>query len=79
MTVRRSRWSRLSLSPEMSSEFAKCAHCGTWHVVGLVEWGGVLIKTCPHIPTVMIAKAIIRDPDEDNPISATYRGPAQPD
>jgi hypothetical protein len=58
----------------MQHEFDKCEHCGTWHIIKLVDWGGVQIKTCPWIPKDMPVP--VRDPDQDNPLSATLRATA---
>lgn len=55
----------------MQHEFGKCDHCGTWHQIEVIYWGGIEIKSCPYIlKDVMFP---VRDPDEDNPISASYQ------
>ena len=53
----------------MPVEFDKCDHCGTWHQIETVYWGGVRIKTCPHVPKDLLVP--VRDP-EDNPLSTAH-------
>lgn len=57
-------------------EFAKCDFCGTWHQIDMVDWVGFPVKTCPYIPESLMT-AYFREPSQDdNPISASYRGTA---
>jgi hypothetical protein len=54
----------------MQHEFDKCEYCGTWHIIKLVDWCGVQIKTCPWIPKDMLIP--VRDATKDN-LSPTLR------
>jgi hypothetical protein len=58
----------------METEFNKCEHCGTWHEIKTTTFGGVPVKTCPYIPSSITGYWYtgLRDPDEENPISASY-------
>lgn len=57
-------------------KFDKCSHCGTWHEIKVVDWGGIPIESCPHIPNDVFMMCVPADPDHDSAISASHRGSA---
>jgi hypothetical protein len=62
----------------MKYKLGKCDGCGTEHYIGMTTYAGILIETCPYVPSNSWGYWYTKtsDSDEDRALPTTDRDPA---